>query len=80
MNNVVTQLSEQLDAHTEQMLPICGKLVLYGDWDSPFLKSVRKKAEQFGVECGTHARRPLGVITLIESVMNFFAEQITFSN
>lgn len=62
MHNIVTQLSERLDAYTEQMLPICGKLVLYGDWNSPFLKSVRKKAEQFGVECDTHARRPLGVI------------------
>lgn len=62
MNNIVTQLSERLDKCTAQMLPICGKLVLYGDWDSPFLKSVRKKAEQFGVECDTHARRPLGVI------------------
>jgi hypothetical protein len=67
MNYIVQHLLEEIDSKTQALLPLNGNLVLLGDLESQFLKSVRKKAERFGINCIGRIENPAGIVVDIET-------------
>lgn len=48
-NEVIDTLTREIDKDTRRLLPVSGKLLLLGSKDSVFLKSIKKKADAFGI-------------------------------
>ncbi len=48
-NEVIDTLTREIDNDTRRLLPVSGKLLLLGSKDSVFLKSIKKKADAFGI-------------------------------
>lgn len=67
MNHIVRRLADQVDERTIKMLPVTGNLVLLGSADSLFLKSIRKKAEQFHINCIDFVKDPAGIVVDVET-------------
>lgn len=53
----IKKLSAALDAETASLHP-SGKLLLLGSQDSVFLKAIKRKADQLGINCD-HTSNPL---------------------
>ena len=67
MNHIIQRLSDEIDSKTQELLPLNGNLVLLGGQESQFLKAVRRKAEQFGINCIGHIENPAGIVVDIET-------------
>lgn len=67
----IKKLSVALDAETASLHP-SGKLLLLGSQDSVFLKAIKRKADQLGINCD-HTSNPLppyrGIVVDSETVM-----------
>ena len=57
----IKKLSAALDAETASLHPF-GKLLLLGSQDSVFLKAIKRKADQLGINCD-HTSNPFPIIT-----------------
>ena len=66
----IKKLSAALDAETASLHP-SGKLLLLGSQDSVFLKAIKRKADQLGINCD-HTSNPLppyrGIVVDSETV------------
>lgn len=66
----IKKLSAALDAETASLHP-SGKLLLFGSQDSVFLKAIKRKADQLGINCD-HTSNPLppyrGIVVDSETV------------
>lgn len=73
----IKKLSAALDAETASLHP-SGKLLLLGSQDSVFLKAIKRKADQLGINCD-HTSNPLppyrGIVVDSETVLfNFILD------
>jgi hypothetical protein len=49
-NEVIDTLTREIDNDTSRLLPVSGKLLLFGSQESVFLKSIKKKADILGIQ------------------------------
>lgn len=49
-NEVIDTLTREIDNDTRRLLPVSGKLLLFGSQESVFLKSIKRKADILGIQ------------------------------
>lgn len=80
MNENVNAIVDYVDYCTSLFfIPEDKKLCLLGDWDSPFLKSIKKKANDFNIDCTRNILNSSAVIydTETANLSDFFKYYIS---